>query len=141
MVRAVLDANVVISALLKSGGPPAKLLDAYFQGGAFELVITPDILAEMERAFGYPKIRKRIGDEVGKGVIVDLLLLADLVDDRPMAGLSRAPEDDRYLAAAVEGRADYIVTGDDDLLSLREHAGVAIVTPREFLAVLDGRGA
>jgi uncharacterized protein len=54
-------------------------------------------------------------------------------------GVSDDPDDDKYLAAAVEGRAAFVVTGDPDLLAGKEHAGVRIVSPREFLDVLSGR--
>ena len=62
------------------------------------------------------------------------LLTADR-DDVPR--LTRDPDDDKYVAVAREGLAGFIVTGDQDLLRLREHGEIQILTPREFLAVLD----
>ena len=62
------------------------------------------------------------------------MTLADLVRDTgDVAGVSRDPTDDVVLVAAIEGRADVIVTGDEDSLILEEHQGVAILTPRKFL--------
>ena len=53
-----------------------------------------------------------------------------------VSAIIQDPDDDKYLAAAVEGRARYVVTGDRDLLSLGEFEGVQVVTPRAFLDLL-----
>ena len=58
-MRAVLDPNVIISALLSRHGTPARVLREWQRGG-FELVVSPLLLAELERALGYPKLRRRI---------------------------------------------------------------------------------
>jgi len=58
-VRAVLDPNVIISALISSKGTPAAALSAWHDG-AFELVVSPMLLAELRRALTYPKLRRRI---------------------------------------------------------------------------------
>ncbi|MGH9347789.1 MAG: hypothetical protein ACRD26_11045 [Vicinamibacterales bacterium] len=64
-------------------------------------------------------------------------MLADLVaGDDALSGVSEDHDDDKYLAAAVEGRATRLVTGDPDLLNVGEHAGVRTVNPREFLEAL-----
>ena len=55
-----------------------------------------------------------------------------------MSAASVDPDDDKYLAAALEGRATLVVTGDPDLLALEEHQGVRIVSPRAFLGLLGG---
>lgn len=137
MVRAVLDANVLLSALLRPAGPPGRILRAFLEEGAFEVVMTPGIAAEVERALGYPRLRRRLpAGFVAADWVEDLALLSVLVEDGVPPGVCRDPEDDRYLAAARAGGASFLVTGDDDLLSLREHAGVLVVTPRQFLVVL-----
>jgi predicted nucleic acid-binding protein len=51
-----------------------------------------------------------------------------------LAGVCDDPDDDKYVAAAIEGRAAYVVTGDRTFLALKEHAGAEIVTPRAFLS-------
>lgn len=53
--------------------------------------------------------------------------------------VEKDPEDDKYLTAALEGRAGYPVSGDSDLLELHEYKGVNIVTVRAFLRILEGR--
>ena len=67
------------------------------------------------------------------------MTIADLVQDTgAVVGVCRDPADDMVLAAAREGRAEVIVTGDADLLALGEHEGIAIVKPRAFLELLEG---
>jgi predicted nucleic acid-binding protein len=51
-------------------------------------------------------------------------------------GVARDPEDDKLLACAVEGRADYLVSGDKDLLVLQEYAGVQVISPAQFVKIL-----
>jgi len=139
-VRALLDANVLISAAIRPSGTPGLVISALLERDAFELVLSPSIIAEAEEALRLPKIRKYLA-EPDEAVLwlADLSALADLANDSGRAkGVCRDPEDDAVLSAAFEGRANVIVTGDDDLLALKEYEGIAIVTPRVFLEVIAG---
>jgi putative PIN family toxin of toxin-antitoxin system len=137
-VRALLDANVLISAAIRPSGTPGLIISALLERQAFELVLSPLLVAEMEGALKLPKLRKYLHDpDEAILFLADLAALADLANDTGRAkGVCRDPEDDAVLAAAVEGRAEVIVTGDDDILSLQEYQGVEIMTPRAFLTVL-----
>src|SRR5207249_3110668 len=92
------------------------------------------IIIEVERGLRLPRIGKYLHD-ADEAVLwlADLVALADLVEASGRRRVSRDPDDDVILAAAVVGRADVIVTGDHDLLGLHEHEGIPIVTSREFL--------
>lgn len=69
--------------------------------------------------------------------VEDIVVLADLVaGERVPPRVCEDPDDDKYIAAALEGRAAFIVTGDRGFLALKEHEGIRIVTPREFLDLL-----
>jgi len=139
-VRALLDAIVLISAAIRPSGTPGLVISALLERDAFELVLSPSIIAEAEEALRLPKIRKYLA-EPDEAVLwlADLSALADLANDSGRAkGVCRDPEDDAVLSAAFEGRANVIVTGDDDLLALKEYEGIAIVTPRVFLEVIAG---
>ncbi len=140
MARAVLDANVLLSALVRPVGPPGQILAALLSRQAFELVLSLGIVAEVERALDLPRIRKYLGDpKDARLVVADVLAVADLVEDTGrVVGVCRDPEDDRVLGAALEGRAGTIVTGDRYLLALKHYEGIRIVTPREFLRLLGG---
>lgn len=139
-MRALLDANVLISAAIRPGGAPGLIVAALLERDAFELVLSPRIVAEVEAALKLPKIRKYLREpEEALLWLADLAALADLAGDTGRAkGVSRDPDDDAVLSAAIEGRADVIVTGDADLLTLEEHEGIAIVTPRAFVDLFRG---
>jgi uncharacterized protein len=140
-VRAVLDTNVIVSAFISPRTPPGRILELMASDEAFELVLSPALLDELERVLRYPKVRKLIlatDDELR--LQLDLLdTLATPVSGKlDLSGATREPDDDRVLCAAVEGCADYLVTGDQDLLTLREYEGIRIVAPRAFLKALAG---
>jgi putative PIN family toxin of toxin-antitoxin system len=137
-LRVVLDANVVISALLSPDGRPARVLRAWLNGD-FELILSPMLLAELERALAYPKLSRLIDfDEAGR--VVDWLsrsatLVADPSTQPPIH--SADPGDDYLLALAASERA-VLVSGDAPLLALEGEAPV--FSPASFLALLE-RGA
>ncbi len=139
-MRALLDANVLISAAIQPAGTPGLIVAALLERDAFELVLSPGIVAEVEAALKLRKIRRYLHEpDEALLWLADLAALADLADDTNRAkGVCRDPDDDAVLSAAIEGRADVIVTGDADLLVLEEHDGIAIVTPRAFLDLLRG---
>jgi putative PIN family toxin of toxin-antitoxin system len=139
-VRALLDANVLISVAIRPNGSPGLIIAALLERDAFELVLSPSVIGEVEAALKLPKIRKYLKD-AGEAVLwlVDLAALADLAGDTGRAkGICRDPDDDAVLSAGIEGRADVIVTGDADLLALEEYEGIPIVTPRAFLELVKG---
>lgn len=135
MARAVLDANVLISAAIRPSGPPGQIVTALLTRDAFDLILSPAIVAEVEKALGLAKIRKYLREpDIVLLWLADIVALADLVEDTGrVKGVCRDPADDAVLGAAVEGRASAIVTGDDDLLALGEFGGTVILTPRAFL--------
>lgn len=134
MLRAVLDVNVLISAILSPSGAPARLLLAW-QAGAFELVVSPKLLAELARALGYPKIRRLIpiadADAFVAWLEGSVNLAADPDDAPPVSSVD--PADDYLIALAAEQRAT-LVSGDHHLLDLTE--GFPVSTPARFLATL-----
>ncbi|MCI0585687.1 MAG: putative toxin-antitoxin system toxin component, PIN family [Planctomycetes bacterium] len=138
MLRAVLDANVYVSALLHPEGPPGQILQRLLRDAAFVVVLSPPIMEEVLRALNYPKVRRFLHEGVQpEPWFEDVAVLADMVGgDLALPGICPDPDDAKYLAAALEGRAAYVVTGDRQFLGLGEHEGVSIVTPRAFLNLL-----
>ncbi len=137
MLRAVLDAHVFVSAYVRPEGPPGQIVGRFLRDAAFELVLSEKTADEILRALAYPKIRKAARTKIEPGLwFEDIVMLAEFVADQPIDPASSDPHDDKYIAAAIEGRASFVVSGDPDLLELKEHAGVRIVNPRGFLDLL-----
>jgi putative PIN family toxin of toxin-antitoxin system len=138
VLRAVLDANVYVGAAIRAEGPPGQILERFVRDSAFEIVLSPAIIEETLRAFAYPKVQKHLRADIDAAVWFEaIVVLADLIaGELALEGVSDDPDDDKYVAAAVEGRATFVVTGDPDLLEVKVHAAIRIVSPREFLDLL-----
>ena len=136
-MRTVLDTNVLVSATLIRGGNEDRILRAW-QRGAFELVLSRPILSELGRALFYEKLRrKRWMSEEEVRLLLELIAAeCILVPGKVAVKASRDPDDDMFLAAAVEGGAEYVVSGDKDLLAVRVYRGVEVVSPAAFLKIL-----
>ncbi len=134
-MRAVVDVNVLISATLSARGSSAEIL-RYSRDGAFELVVSELLIAELTRAPAYPKIRKRIPPEKAAAFINWVRDHGAVVEDQPHPPPVRSPDphDDYLLALAIDRRA-YLVTGDQHLLGLRDD--LPILTPAGFVTKLS----
>ncbi|MBI3292389.1 MAG: putative toxin-antitoxin system toxin component, PIN family [Elusimicrobia bacterium] len=136
-IRAVLDTNVIVSALSSPHGPPGQILKA-LKAKRFILVSSEPMNDEVLRVLHYPHLdRYGLGEHIFDVAFI-LWEMAELVVDLSPVKLSKDPDDDKFLATAVGGQADYLVTGDvGDLLHLSEYKGVTILSPKEFLSVLS----
>lgn len=134
-MRAVLDANVLISAILSPRGSPARLLLAW-QAGAFEMVVSPALLAELTRAMAYPKLVRLIPPADADAFVTWIAGSAVLAADPERAPLIRSadPNDD-YLLALATAEGAVLVTGDGHITVLGDRLPVR--TPADFLASLD----
>lgn len=137
MLRAVVDANVYVSAYVRPEGPPGQIIERLLTDRAFELVLSADIAGEVLEALAYPKVLKSARTSIAPDLwFEDIVMLAEFVTDQQIESVSRDPDDDKYIAAAIEGRASFVVSGDPDLLDIKAHQGVRIVSPRAFLELL-----
>ena len=134
-MRAVLDANVLISAILSPRGAPARLLQAW-QAGKFDLVISAGLLAEVRRALAYPKLERLVPAADADAFVAWLgrsgLLGVDPESEPPVHAVD--PNDDYLLALAAVERA-MLVSGDAHLTVLTDRFPVR--TPAAFLAQLE----
>lgn len=133
-MRAVVDVNVLISGVLSAKGPSAEILRAS-RDGLFELVVSELLLAELNRALSYPKLRKRIPPEKAAAFANWVRNHGTVAEDPaspPPVG-SRDPDDDYLLALAISRRA-YLVTGDKDLLVFSDD--LPVLSPAEFTTKL-----
>lgn len=135
-MRVVLDTNVLVSALLAPGGPPARLIFAWLEG-RFVLATGPEQLEELARATRYPKVRQRIAKPDAGRLVNELRAVAVQVKRFTRVLASTDPDDNALLGLAVAANADYLVSGDKTgLLSLRRFKGVQIVTARQLCEAL-----
>jgi putative PIN family toxin of toxin-antitoxin system len=137
-VRAVLDTNVLVSGLVAEQGPPRQVLDAWLEG-RYTLVTSLYLVEELTHVLAYPRIaeRLRLDEEEVEAILVALLSQAEVTSGQlRLPGVTRDPKDDAVVACAKEGEADYIVSGDQDLLVLGECEGIQVVTPRQFVEIL-----
>jgi putative PIN family toxin of toxin-antitoxin system len=137
-VRLVLDTNTVLSGLLWHG-TPGKLIDAA-QAKTITLVTSIPLLAELRSVLERDKFAKQL---TIRGVGVDDLFngyaaLAEIVVPATMvAAVPRDPDDDRVLATALAGEADFVVSGDAHLLNLKHYQGIPIVRPADALLRIE----
>ena len=116
-MRAVLDPNVLVSALLSRSGAPAQIVARWLRG-EFELVLSELLLAELGRALAYPKLRARISEAHAVEFVTFLRRAAVLAPD-PSDPPPRSPDPgDDYLLALAESTRALLVSGDQHLLQL-----------------------
>jgi putative PIN family toxin of toxin-antitoxin system len=142
-IRAVVDTNVVVSALLSPSGAPARVIRA--AGDSFRLVWSPGVVAECLRVIDYPRVARVLKrarrHEQARDVVLALAAGADMVAEEmlPRVSVVKAdPDDDLLLATALAGAASVVVSGDRrHLLSLGEFGGVRVIDPAAFLIEID----
>ena len=139
-VRAVLDTNVVISALLWKG-TPYRLLDTLRRQANTQIVTSAVLLEELAEVLTRPMAAKRLAliGRTAHQILTDYVDAVDLVS--PVATPSVVPadaDDDHVIAAAVAAEADFIVSGDRHLLDLVHHGDIRIATPADALRLIGG---
>jgi putative PIN family toxin of toxin-antitoxin system len=128
-MRAVFDTNVLLAAFITEG-VCSKLLHRA-RKREFSLITCPFILHEAEEKL---RAKLKAGRDEANGVMTLIKGAAQSVVEpkQKVSGVCRDRDDDNVLACAVAAKADYIVTGDKDLLELEEFQRIRIVTPRDF---------
>ena len=131
-MKVVLDTNVLVSGLMSPVGTPGRIVTAWVEG-RFEVALSLNQLAEIARVLEYPKIRRKLGwdDEQIELFIKQLYIRAEVVELGAISiDVPRDPGDAPILATLAAAKADVLVTGDGDLLALRDN--YPIETPAEF---------
>jgi hypothetical protein len=139
MMKAVLDAGQYVNATIQARGHPSQILAAW-KAGRFELITSTAILDDLSRVLRYPRLRKRhrwTDEEIE--LFVDFVALAATLTpgDLEVNAVAEDPTDNKVLACAVEGQADYVVASDDHLLKLERYSRIVILPPRRFLGILE----
>jgi len=116
-------------------GPSFQILEAW-RKGMFNLLVSPEILDEVNRVLHYPRIKvkrklteERIDEILGRLERYGIVVFPEL----RVRVVSEDVEDDKFVEVAIEGEADYIVTGDRHILSLGRYRGVKILSPQDLI--------
>jgi putative PIN family toxin of toxin-antitoxin system len=130
--RVVLDTNILVSGLL--GGTATEVIKQW-RAGAFTLIVSEKIMAEYEAVLSRPKFK------LPEWVIQELLGYIHehaewVIPYREIHEVTRDPSDNKFLEAAVSGQANWLVSGDNDLLGLNEFEGILVIPSWEFLRLL-----
>jgi uncharacterized protein len=134
--RLVIDSNVWIAALISPGGTARQLVDAILEND-IDILMSESVFEELTSRLDRPKFDRYREPESWNSFLSALIELALWHEDAgTAAGTSRDADDDKFLALAVTGQADAIISGDRDLLELISHEGIPILTPARFLELL-----
>ena len=141
-MRITFDTNVLVSAFISKDGTCADILDLVSAFEEIRLVLSGEILSEFAEAVRREEVRSRLRyserdviqfEEAVRGV-------AEIVEVRSSySKIKEDPDDDAVLNAALDGKAQYLVSGDRHLTKLRRFRGVRIVKPRAFLRIMTRR--
>ena len=131
-VRAVCDTNVLISALL--GSSVNQQILNIFKEGRIVLLFSKETLAELAEVLSRPKLNIPVSDI--RSLFRVVRKRARVIRKIKLLKLCRDPKDDIILATAISGRAEFLITGDKDLLSIKDIQNFSILTPARFIEVL-----
>ena len=128
-VKCVVDTNVLISAALTKGAP-FRIVEHLIKNNA--LIFSKETIRELSSRITQPKFDKYVSAEDHEAYVNNLILSADLVIIDNLIQGCRHRDDDKFLETAVKGDARFIISGDQDLLTMHRFEGIDIVTVQEF---------
>lgn len=137
MIRVVIDTNIIISYTMSRGSTLTRLMDYWFLSEAFVYVTSPTLIAELENVLHRPRLQRHFKIDVQSLLSTIKAEAVQTPGTLTIPRVCRDPNDDMFLACAIEGQADYIVTGDKDLLVLKEYQGIQIVAVESFVSILN----
>lgn len=138
MIRAVLDTNALVSVVINVTSSVASEIYQSCKEKRFLLIISPSVLSEVDNVLRRKRVmksHKRSARELQE-IIKEMTDVSSIVPGRIKIDLVRDLDDNKIISAALEGKADYIVSRDRDLLDLKEYQGIKIITPEKFMGIL-----
>lgn len=130
----VIDTNVIVSGLLTKG--TCRELISLLKNNKFILAISPILFEELKFVIGKEKFQLLMNEDDKEGIISFIKSHALFFEPKIKLKLCRDTKDNKILETAITAKADFIVTGDDDLLSIKGFS-TPIITPKEFLKILQ----
>jgi putative PIN family toxin of toxin-antitoxin system len=140
MIRAVIDTNILVRAVIKPTGSVGPVLQR-LRRREYTLLISRETLDELAAVLHRPRLRTKyeLSDRVLRATIRLVVLRGELIYPDRRIAVCRDPRDDKFLELAAGSNAQVIVSGDEDLLTLSPFERIPIVSPARFLAMLDAR--
>jgi len=138
-MRLVIDTNVLLSALMSSASPSAQVLTLW-RTRKFDLLTAIEQIDEIARVTRYSRIRARLAPALAGRLVHRLRDVAVIVENLPKVDVSPDPDDNYLLALAEAGRAQFLVTGDKELLGLKRYKSTRIVAPAGLVKLLTDQG-
>jgi putative PIN family toxin of toxin-antitoxin system len=134
-LRFVFDTNTLISALLFTESKPRQVFQLALQSG--DVLLSQATIKELSDVLSRKKFDRYVLKEEREEFLTALIAQVVLIEPSEKVSICRDPKDNQFLELAISGKADFIVSGDDDLLELNPFREVRILNPADFLQVLQ----
>jgi putative PIN family toxin of toxin-antitoxin system len=131
MYRLIIDTNVIVSSLLFAYSVPRQAVNKALDHG--NILISQPIVLELTKVLSRKKLNRYLLEEERIKFLADFLKVTEVIEITQNFDLCRDKKDNKFIDLAVCGNADYLITGDDDLLILKSFHSTSIITPRQFL--------
>ncbi len=134
-MRVILDTSVIVSGLISPHSPPAKVV-ALWQQGTIQLLYSAEIFAELQDVLHRQWLQQRLAHRPNRipDFLTSVVILGEIISgELDVSGQVRDPNDEMFLICAALGSADYLISGDKDLLTLGRFGSTQIVSPADFL--------
>ncbi len=134
-IRAVLDTNVIVSGIISPHGVPRKVIEMAVEE-IFDVITSPsinrEVLSVLHRDYIYKKyhLNEKTIEAIASFLYEGTIMVSE---ELQITKIEKDPDDNKFLSAAIEGKANYIVSGDEHLLSLKKYKGIQVVNPGEFI--------
>jgi putative PIN family toxin of toxin-antitoxin system len=134
VIRAIIDTSVLIRYLIKPSAAIKELIEERWLGDEVQMVTALDLIAELEGVLKREYIQTLIRTEEGQALLDTITQKANILPPLgQVPAYTRDPKDDKFVACALVGDANYLITEDKDMLVLEVVGDVRIVTPYDFL--------
>jgi putative PIN family toxin of toxin-antitoxin system len=134
VIRAILDTSVLIRYLIKPSAAVKELIEGCWLGEQIQMVTAPELIEELEGVLERDYIQALVRPEEGRALLDAIYQRAEMLPSLGnVPSYTRDPKDDKFVACALAGAADYIVTEDKDILVLQALGDVRMATPYDFV--------
>lgn len=136
-IRVVIDTSVLVRYLIKPSAAIRELLDDRWLMDEIQMVTSPELIAELKDVVERPALRRFIRPEESQALLKAIRWKAEFLPALgPIPSYTRDPKDNKFVACALAGEVEYLISVDNDILTLRSLAGVRMVSPYTFIQMI-----